>query len=283
LCENAPRPRNCRHAITRIEVAVVVVIFGAALCGLVVWIQQAREAGRRNTCANNLAQISIGLKGVVSHRNAFPLATVANEELPPEKRLSWYVEYSDDVTQNEELQIDRKKPWDAEENLSIRVRTFDLSDKASERKWREYELGVLPWLLCPSSSRDLRDIKPGPTSYVGIAGIGEDAASLSAGDPRAGVFGYERQTRPKDITRAHGNVLLLAETALDNGPWTAGGRPTVRGIVPQDAPCIGVGRQFGGNHPGGGNAAFVDGSVRFLSDAIDPDYFAAMATIAGEK
>lgn len=273
----------CRRAITRIEVAVVVVILGAALCGLVVWIQQTREAGRRKTCANNLAQISIGLRGVVSHRNAFPLATVANEELPPEKRLSWYVKYSDDVAQNEELQIDRKKPWDAEENLSIRVRTFDLSDNASERKWREYELGVLPWLLCPSSSRDLRDIKPGPTSYVGIAGIGEDAASLPAGDPRAGVFGYDRVTRPEDITKEQSDVALLAETALDNGPWTAGGRPTVRGVVPEETPCIGVGRQFGGNHPRGGNVAFVDGSVRFLSDDVDPKFFAAMAAIAAER
>jgi prepilin-type processing-associated H-X9-DG protein len=253
-----------RRAITRIEVAVVVVILGAALCGLVVWIQQAREAGRRSACHNGLYILARGVRNYSNGIGAFPRATVADERLSPEKRLSWFLDILPYVEKTGVLPIDRTKDWDAEVNLSAAT-------------------GFAHVFLCPSASHDLRDIKPGPTSYVGIAGIGEDAASLPAGDPRAGVFGYDRVTRPDDIIKEQGDVLLLAETALDNGPWTAGGRPTVRGVVPEEAPCIGVGRQFGGNHPRGGNVAFVDGSVRFLSDDVDPKFFAAMATITAEK
>ena len=38
------------------------------------------------------------------------------------------------------------------------------------------------------------------THYVGVAGVGPDAGRLPADDPRAGVFGYGRQTRLEDIT-----------------------------------------------------------------------------------
>jgi prepilin-type processing-associated H-X9-DG protein len=267
-----------RCAITRIEVAVVVVILGAALCGLVVWIQQAREAARRVQCGYNVANLTKGLRSYADTNGAFPRATVVDGRLSPEKRLSWYIDVLPYLESIGKLLLDRTQAWDADVNLPVRTLHQALGDNQQEGT-----LGVMPIFLCPSASRDLRDIKPGPTSYVGIAGIGEDAASLPEGDPRAGVFGYDRATRPDDIIKEQGDVLLLAETALDNGPWTAGGRPTVRGVVPEEAPCIGVGRQFGGNHPRGGNVAFVDGSVRFLSDDVDPKFFAAMATITAEK
>ena len=44
------------------------------------------------------------------------------------------------------------------------------------------------------------------------------------------MWGYDRRTRPEDVSRGLAETMLLAETALDNGPWTAGGPPTVRGI-----------------------------------------------------
>ena len=38
---------------------------------------------------------------------------------------------------------------------------------------------------------------------------------------------------------------------------------------------------LGSAHPGGFNALFADGSVRFLSKQIDPAIFKALLTIAG--
>ena len=46
------------------------------------------------------------------------------------------------------------------------------------------------------------------------------------------------------------------------------------------SPCK---RGWGAMHPGGLNFALCDGSVRFLSTAVDPELFAAMATIDGSE
>ncbi len=84
-----------------------------------------------------------------------------------------------------------------------------------------------------------------------------------------------------DITDGAGTTMLLAETTTANGPWTAGGPSTVRGLDPGRPPYIGNRGQFGGAHPGGAMVAFADGSVRFLRDSIDPKVFEAISTIAG--
>ncbi len=65
------------------------------------------------------------------------------------------------------------------------------------------------------------------------------------------------------------------------GPWVAGGLATVRGLDTAELPYIGAGRQFGGLHDSGTFAAFADGSVRFISDTINPRILEALSTIAG--
>ena len=122
---------------------------------------------------------------------------------------------------------------------------------------------------------------PGWTWYVGIAGVGADAPALPEGDPRCGVFGYERRTPPGGIKDGASNTLLLAETGLDNGPWTAGGTATVRGLLADRRPYVGRGCQFGGLHRGGVMVAMADGSVRFLRESIEPRVFEALSTVAG--
>jgi prepilin-type processing-associated H-X9-DG protein len=119
------------------------------------------------------------------------------------------------------------------------------------------------------------------TSYVGIAGLGPDAAALPVEDPRAGVFGFDRLTPLDAITDGTATTMAAAETAESNGPWKAGGPATVRGLDPSRRPYIGRGAQFGGTHRGGAMVAFADGSVRFIRATIDPKVFEALSTIAG--
>jgi prepilin-type processing-associated H-X9-DG protein len=85
----------------------------------------------------------------------------------------------------------------------------------------------------------------------------------------------------EDLKDGAAATLLLAETGVGNGPWSAGGPATVRGLDPARQPYIGRARQFGGLHRRGLNVAFADGSVRFLKDTIDPKVFEALSTIAG--
>ena len=121
-----------------------------------------------------------------------------------------------------------------------------------------------------------------PTSYIGIAGLGNDAPFVPQGHPRAGVFGYERRTRLQDIKDGAACTMVVTESSQVQACWLAGGPATVRGLDTSDLPYIGPGRQFGGLHPrGGANITFADGSVRFVSDTIAPKVFEAISTIAG--
>jgi prepilin-type processing-associated H-X9-DG protein len=142
-------------------------------------------------------------------------------------------------------------------------------------------IGQMRLFLCQDNTARLPTSQRFPTSYVGVAGIGPDAATLSKEDRRAGIFGYDRETTPDDIKDGSSSTLLVIETARENGPWTAGGFPTVRGFDLGGFPALGPDGQFGGLHRGGCNACFADGSVRFLSESLDPRVFAAMTTMAG--
>jgi hypothetical protein len=117
------------------------------------------------------------------------------------------------------------------------------------------------------------------THYVGMAGIGEDAANLKVDEQGAGVFGYNRQTRMRDITDGTSNTIAIMEASNDFGPWAQGGRSTIRGLT--EEPYINGPDGIGGSWVGGAQGALADGSVRFISENIDPDVFKALMTISG--
>jgi hypothetical protein len=118
------------------------------------------------------------------------------------------------------------------------------------------------------------------THYVGVAGLGADAAGLRADDPRAGVFGFGRTTRLEDITRGTANTIAILGVTEHCGPWAAGGEATVRGLT--KPPYFHGPDGFGSGQPDGMWAGMADGSVRFLSKDLDPHVLEGMATIHGE-
>ena len=136
-------------------------------------------------------------------------------------------------------------------------------------------------MTCPTDPAAERQTHLLPLSYIAIAGLGADAPTLPFKHLRAGIFGYDRATRVADITDGLTNTMMFAETTHANGPWTAGGPSSVRGVDPTRQPYFGFNRQFGGYHAVGANVAFADGSVRFIRESINPKVFEAMSTIAG--
>ena len=106
------------------------------------------------------------------------------------------------------------------------------------------------------------------THYVGVAGVGDDAAQLPADDPRAGVFGYGRQTRSQDLARGGANTIAVLGVQDQCGPWAQGGRATVRPLTRQ--PYVNGPDGFGSGQADGMVVGMADGSVRFLSKDIDP-------------
>jgi hypothetical protein len=252
----------------------------ASLAAIVVG--RAREDARREHCLNNLKGIGLGFANYHTVWDSFPFAASPNDRLPPEKRLGWqitlvpYMVCPHCCGLDDYSQIDFSGPWDVGPQSRFAVLPLYL-------------------LICPSSpdqpaqgtqsfthpldrSKLVDDVS---TAYIGIAGVGKDAASYPAGDPRAGVFGYGRVTRLQDIKDGTSSTMVVVETSETRSPWTSGGPATVRGLDPSRQPYIGRGRQFGGLHRGGVTVLLADGSTRFVSETIDPKVFEALSTIAG--
>jgi len=241
-----------------LAIAAVAVGLGA-LMGLISMVAGRGRFPRVN-CLNNLKGIVLALHNYHDIRGAFPSGTSPNTDVPPEKRLSWYALITTQLNYSLPSEINLAQSWDHIANDAI----------AGTR---------LPLLECPEAIPPPG--RPWPTQYIGIAGVGTDAPLLPKGHPRAGVFGYDRRTAITDITDGTANTMMVAESARVRDSWLAGGPATVRGLDTAELPYIVRGRQYGGLHSSGTYAAFVDGSVRFVRDTIDPRVLEAYSTIAG--
>jgi hypothetical protein len=249
---------------------VVLVVF--ALSGVGVYATfKVKEAAARTTCGNNLHQLALTTQKYEQFCGQYPQATMPNDRLPPEERLSWLLAIVPFIESSPRYErFDLHKGWQAPENQVPGAECIKL-------------------YRCPAGSESSAG---NVTHYVGLTGIGPDAALLPKESPRAGVFGYERTISSKDITDGTSTTLLAAETAVNNGPWAAGGSATVRYADPIDQPYVGIGRPFGQLHgtqlwPGFTQAftvaVFVDSSVRSIGPSIDPQVFEALVTIAGRE
>jgi hypothetical protein len=228
---------------------------------------------------NDLKQLGLAVNNYCgTYNGALPCGTIRQPSLTPDERLSWLVALLPFVERQQLYeQFDRDSGWASEHNQrpsATMVKTF----------------------VCPSQPMQTPLESWTFSSYVGIAGVGPDAASLPLEDRRCGVFGHERRITLKDIKDGTSFTLCILETTRDNGPWAAGGRATVRAVDPAQQPYVGEGRPFGTVHrqpflssfqfsslPALANAAMLDGSVRILDSSISSRTLEALSTIAGSE
>lgn len=253
------------HVIAGVCIVIVLGCSGLLLTG----VQRVREAAAREKCRGNLAYLSLAVHSWSQSAGSIA-GTVSLPAVPPDRRLSWLVEI---------LRYAEQGPL---------YERFDLTLPADNDRNRAMADRALQMFECPM----FPDRRRAVTSYVGVAGVGADAAELPAGHPRAGVFGYERKTRvTRDgIPDGLSTTLLIVETAHDPSHWAIGGPGTVRPFVPDQSPYICDGRPFGGLHAEGFlmrsglmNAAMADGSIHTLRHTIDPAVLEALATANGRE
>jgi hypothetical protein len=270
-----------------IRPATVVILL--ALCVLAVgltvtYMMKLRTRADDVRCQHNLRELAWftadpadpEAKRLPARAAQVPAGTVVLPGVPPADRLSWVPAVLNGVDQKRQnmepvlAAIDPAQPWAAEKNQqAARAKLFVL--------------------LCPGKPPAVVPDQPAPTSYVGVAGLGADAATLGlpalpgeAVSPRAGAFRYDAPTPFELFADGRSQTLVLGERA-ELGPWLRGGPSTVRGLDdgPGAPPVLGPGGQFGGNHVNGSYWAFADWSVRFFTDRTDPKVLYGLATIAG--
>ena len=200
-----------------------------------------------------------------------PPGTVFNPGLTPDQRLSWVVHLLPVISGRQDTKslsdaIDRTTACDAPQNVAASRVPLEV-------------------LHCFGKPLDIPPGWPAVTQYVGNGGVGADAPALAWSEPtkphpRAGAFRYYAPTPFAAITDGTSSTVLFAETDRGVGPWLQGGYATVR-TYQGGFPPVGPAGQFGGTHPGGGNFAFADHSVRFLTDRTPDALLRNLLTIAG--
>jgi len=223
------------------------------------WLAAAREADEANQRG-----LLKGLLGCVKSENPprFPEAARGALALRPETRLSWIADLLPFLG-HDDWHLNSAYDWNGAANQSVAQRP-------------------LPEVVNPALGPAKTAAGYPVTHYVGAAGVGEDAAHLPAGAPRAGVFGYGRQTRQQDLVRGGANTIAILGVQDQCGPWAQGGRATVRAFTQQ--PYVNGPDGFGSGQAEGMVVGMADGSVRFISKDIDPHTLEQLVTVRdGDK
>jgi prepilin-type N-terminal cleavage/methylation domain-containing protein/prepilin-type processing-associated H-X9-DG protein len=274
--EGSPCPR--RGAFTLLELLVVLAILALLVALTLAAIQRARGAAARMACQNNLRQLALGVHGYADAHQQFPAGCDKRPGSLPQGGgrvpVSWLTVILPFVEQEalwrDVLEAFRNDPsGESSEHARIQAVPIALFRCPSDSRTIGWEFPNEPW---------------GLTSYLGVAGT-----DVPYDD---GLFHRDVNYRFSDVTDGTSNTLMLGErpagplgrrggwygrwggTAFDQirGAAYAGRPPTyaVNCRAPLnefragsiDDPCDVV--HYWSLHPGGGNFAFADGSVRFI-------------------
>ena len=204
-----------------------------------------------------LTQLGKHILDFTQFTGTFPWAEAS--DLPAEKQLSWMAQLATHLRPKSRIEPLWDRPWND-----------PLNDRFVRQKFTEFHN--------PSVAGIVSDTGYPAAHYVGVAGVGEDAATLPTGHPRAGVFGYGRKLQPKEISDGASNTMMIAGVNRRLGSWAAGGDATIRSFNKE--PYINGPDGFGTGQDDGMYVLMADGSVRFVSKKVDPLVVRRMAAAA---
>jgi len=285
------RPSKTKTGFTLVELLVVIAIIGTLMGLLLPAVQSAREAGRRNTCMNNLSQLG---KAMVAYDSKFG-------NLPGWKNPN----VSGTLNKTASLVTNPFYSWPVMLLPSLERR--DIFDTAVNNVTNAGSLITasgtttpsLEIFNCPSSPSDTTSPN---LAYVGNCGSGTGAltsGTVALGD---GVLFNITNTNPNPQTRKMsldfiGNGDGTASTICfseQNGPavpvallWSGTMGTNLSGVpgfylsgtaTSGRVINLSVNPSLSSNHPGGVASVFCDGHTQFLKETVAPSVLSQLMT-----
>jgi len=263
------------HAFTLVELLVVIAIIGVLVGLLLPAVQAAREAARRMACSNNMAQL-----GLAMHNFEFSLEHLPSGVNNPDGPIR-----SEPIGQHVSFLVHLLRYLE-QQGIADH---FDIEEGAYAEANAAARAMVINSFLCPSSGSMINsDQTAALSNYAGC--YHHDEAPIAADN--TGLLFLNSKVRYGEIYDGSSNTILIGEMLADADSlgWVSGTRATLRNtgtlinmsngqggrqffrVLPEDVDPLWVGG-FGSLHPGGAQFCFADGSVRFLSENIDPEIY----------
>jgi prepilin-type N-terminal cleavage/methylation domain-containing protein/prepilin-type processing-associated H-X9-DG protein len=271
------------RAFTLIELLVVIAIIAVLIALLLPAVQAAREAARRAQCCNNMMQLGIALLSYESSHEMLPPGVINPTgpilDQPKGYHFSWLTQ----ILPYCELK-------NVYNHFNFRVGVYE-PDNVTTRD------NMVQVFLCPSDFATKRGA--GGVALSSYAGCHHDAEA-PINTTNNGVLFLNSAIRFEDIPDGTSQTIFVSEKL--NEPtelgWASGTRATLRntglpvnvtattvppagaklpqnadpasaaqkGVIADTDTLLAVGG-FSARHPGGCNALFGDGSVRFIKSS----------------
>jgi len=310
--------QNSRTGFTLVELLVVIAIISTLMGLLLPAVQNAREAARRNTCSNNLSQLSKGILAYDGSKGALPgwKNNFPNKDFPINATVNWPVVLLPNVERN-----------DIYQTIETGSAAVNGAGNLTLRNLGGNELSIpnIPIFQCPSApaSGDVTgviayaanagsgltmaaatttqakgdgvfiDRVGGTNSSVTYAAARYSIDSISNGDGTSSTLMFSEKTSNLLASQANWTTLTGTSSFLDWGnaampqvplfglpgaTITDYSRPTSKTINSTATAALGLYGLPSSTHPSGVVATFCDGHVQYLRDSIDSWVYAQLVT-----
>ncbi|HUY91549.1 MAG TPA: DUF1559 domain-containing protein [Pirellulales bacterium] len=313
---------SARRGVTLLEMLVVISIIGMLMSLLLPAVQQAREAGRRTQCQNNLKQQSLAVLNLESATGRLPTGGWGAWWIGDPDRGSgqaqpggWIYCVLPYLERRDLSQLGHGQPL-AEKKKSLAQlvpNAVNLFNCPTRRRAEAYPIpsyAANPLESAPISAAARSDYaaNAGDQSRCEVYLWGGPHTLADGDDPKfkwpdvsdhTGVCFLRSQIQPGQIFDGLSQTYLLGEKHVSGANYTTGGdhgddwsmytgyqddicRCGYRPPAP-DFVAVNDTCRFGSAHPGVWNVAFCDGRVRAMSFDIEPRIHRLLANRADQK